>query len=91
MPTRPLTTEPNELTVSINHDRMPVLLSEPSQFDTWLNGSPEEAPHLTPGRLRGERLPSACNVAIAAACALLVSTGSDDLSRAASVTAVLDG
>ncbi len=38
-----MTTEPNELTVSINHERMPVLLSEPSQFDTWLNGSPQEA------------------------------------------------
>jgi putative SOS response-associated peptidase YedK len=38
-----MTTEPNELTASINHERMPVLLSEPEQFDTWLNGSPEEA------------------------------------------------
>jgi putative SOS response-associated peptidase YedK len=38
-----MTTEPNELTVSINHERMPVLLSGPEQFDTWLNGSQEEA------------------------------------------------
>jgi putative SOS response-associated peptidase YedK len=38
-----MTTEPNELTVSINHERMPVLLSEPEQFDTWLNGSQQEA------------------------------------------------
>lgn len=38
-----MTTEPNELTVSINHERMPVLLSEPDQFDTWLNGPTEDA------------------------------------------------
>jgi putative SOS response-associated peptidase YedK len=38
-----LTTEPNDLTASINHERMPVLLSEPDAFDAWLNGSPEEA------------------------------------------------
>jgi putative SOS response-associated peptidase YedK len=38
-----MTTEPNELTASINHERMPVLLSEPEQFDTWLSGSPEVA------------------------------------------------
>ena len=38
-----MTTEPNELTVSVNHERMPVLLSEPEHFDIWLNGSPEEA------------------------------------------------
>lgn len=38
-----MTTEPNELTVSINHERMPVLLSEPAEFDTWLNGSVDEA------------------------------------------------
>jgi putative SOS response-associated peptidase YedK len=25
------------------HDRMPVLLSEPEEFDTWLNGSPDAA------------------------------------------------
>lgn len=38
-----MTTEPNELTVSVNHERMPVLLSEPGQFDVWLNGSVEDA------------------------------------------------
>ena len=38
-----MTTEPNKLTVGINHERMPVLLSEPEHFCTWLNGSPEEA------------------------------------------------
>jgi putative SOS response-associated peptidase YedK len=38
-----MTTEPNELTVSINHERMPVLISDPADFETWLSGSPEEA------------------------------------------------
>jgi len=38
-----MTTEPNELTASINHERMPVLLSEPADFETWLSGSPEDA------------------------------------------------
>ena len=38
-----MTTEPNELTVSINHERMPVLLSDASDFETWLSGSTEEA------------------------------------------------
>jgi putative SOS response-associated peptidase YedK len=37
-----MTTEPNELTVSINHERMPVLLSNPADFETWLSGSTEE-------------------------------------------------
>jgi putative SOS response-associated peptidase YedK len=38
-----MTTEPNALTASINHERMPVLLSGQEQFDTWLSGSAEEA------------------------------------------------
>ena len=38
-----MTTEPNELTASINHERMPVLLSDRAEFETWLSGSPEEA------------------------------------------------
>jgi putative SOS response-associated peptidase YedK len=38
-----MTTEPNELTASINHERIPVLLSDPADFETWLSGSPEEA------------------------------------------------
>jgi putative SOS response-associated peptidase YedK len=38
-----MTTEPNELTVSINHERMPVLLSNPADFETWLSGSTDEA------------------------------------------------
>jgi putative SOS response-associated peptidase YedK len=38
-----MTTEPNELTVSINHAMMPVLLSDPADFETWLAGSTDEA------------------------------------------------
>lgn len=38
-----MTTKPNELTSRIMHDRMPVLLSEAADFETWLSGPPEEA------------------------------------------------
>ncbi|MBS0240352.1 MAG: SOS response-associated peptidase family protein [Proteobacteria bacterium] len=38
-----LTTTPNALTESINHERMPVLLSEEQDFETWLTGSTENA------------------------------------------------
>ena len=38
-----MTTEPNELTASINHERMPVLLTDPADFETWLSGLTEEA------------------------------------------------
>jgi putative SOS response-associated peptidase YedK len=38
-----VTTEPNELTASINHERMPVLLTDSADFETWLSGSTEEA------------------------------------------------
>lgn len=38
-----MTTEPNALTASINHERMPVLLSDQTDFDTWMSGSAEEA------------------------------------------------
>jgi putative SOS response-associated peptidase YedK len=38
-----ITTEPNELTQSINHERMPVLMSDREDFETWLSGSPAEA------------------------------------------------
>ena len=31
-----MTTAPNALTDSINHERMPVLLSEEEEFETWL-------------------------------------------------------
>lgn len=38
-----MTTAPNALTDSINHERMPVLLSDEEDFETWLTGTPEEA------------------------------------------------
>ena len=38
-----MTTEPNDLTKSINHERMPVLMSDPTDFETWLSGSTEDA------------------------------------------------
>lgn len=41
-----LTTEPNELTATINHERMPVLMSNNEQIETWLKGSTLEAMKL---------------------------------------------
>jgi putative SOS response-associated peptidase YedK len=38
-----VTTTPNALTATIMHDRMPVLLSEPEDFETWIAGSVEDA------------------------------------------------
>jgi putative SOS response-associated peptidase YedK len=38
-----LTTTPNELAATVNHERMPVLLTREEEFETWLSGSPEEA------------------------------------------------
>ncbi|MGD9667849.1 MAG: SOS response-associated peptidase [Hyphomicrobiaceae bacterium] len=38
-----LTTTPNSLVGSINHERMPVLLSTDEEFETWMTGSPDEA------------------------------------------------
>ena len=38
-----MTTEPNDLTQSINDERMPVLMSDPEDFETWLSGSTEDA------------------------------------------------
>ena len=38
-----MTTLPNALTSTINHERSPVLLTEEAQFATWLTGTPEEA------------------------------------------------
>jgi putative SOS response-associated peptidase YedK len=38
-----MTTAPNSLTATIMHDRMPVLLSEPAEWETWLTGSPDAA------------------------------------------------
>ena len=51
-----MTTAPNALTDSINHERMPVLLTEEADFETWLLGSPAEAFTLArsfdPARMR---------------------------------------
>lgn len=41
-----MTTKPNTLTGTIMHDRMPVLLTEPAEFDTWLSGSASDAFNL---------------------------------------------
>lgn len=38
-----LTTTPNSLVSTINHERMPVLLTTEAEFETWLNGSVEDA------------------------------------------------
>ena len=38
-----MTTTPNELVVTINHERMPVLLTREDQFETWLSCPPDEA------------------------------------------------
>ena len=38
-----LTTTPNSLVATINHERMPVLLTQEEEFETWLRGSPDEA------------------------------------------------
>jgi putative SOS response-associated peptidase YedK len=38
-----VTTMPNALTASINHERMPVLLTREEEFNTWLNGTTQDA------------------------------------------------
>ena len=38
-----MTTLPNTLTQTINHERSPVLLTDEDQYSTWLTGSPEDA------------------------------------------------
>ena len=38
-----MTTLPNTLTQTINHERSPVLLTEEAEFATWLTGTPDEA------------------------------------------------
>ena len=38
-----MTTTPNALVATVNHERMPVLLDRPEQFETWLHGTPAEA------------------------------------------------
>ena len=41
-----LTTTPNLLVETINHERMPVLLTTEDEFSTWLNGTQAEAMSL---------------------------------------------
>lgn len=38
-----LTTQPNALVATINHERMPALLDTDEAFEIWLSGSPSEA------------------------------------------------
>jgi len=38
-----LTTTPNKLVGTINHERLPVLLTREEEFETWLRGSSDEA------------------------------------------------
>jgi putative SOS response-associated peptidase YedK len=38
-----MTTTPNALVSTINHERSPVLLTTEDEFETWMRGSPEEA------------------------------------------------
>jgi putative SOS response-associated peptidase YedK len=38
-----MTTQPNALTMTINHERSPVLLTGESERDAWLHGTPAEA------------------------------------------------
>ena len=38
-----LTTTPNSLVATINHERMPVLLTNTVEFETWLTGSADDA------------------------------------------------
>jgi putative SOS response-associated peptidase YedK len=51
-----LKTTPNSLVGTINHERMPVLLTREEEFDTWLRGSADEALSLAkeypPGEMR---------------------------------------
>ena len=41
-----LTTTPNPLVATINHERMPVLLTKPEELDQWMNGTTAEAIEL---------------------------------------------
>ena len=38
-----MTTTPNEIVATVNHERMPVLLTTEEDHEKWLNGSVEEA------------------------------------------------
>ena len=41
-----MTTTPNPLVATINHERMPVLLTNRDEFETWMTGSSDEALEL---------------------------------------------
>ena len=41
-----MTTLPNALVATVDHERMPVLLTQEDEFEAWLNGSPQEARQL---------------------------------------------
>jgi putative SOS response-associated peptidase YedK len=41
-----MTTTPNALVGTIDHERMPVLLSTDEEFETWMRGTPDEASAL---------------------------------------------
>src|SRR5262245_61233203 len=51
-----LTTTPNKLVATVNHERMPVLLTREEEFDVWLKGAPHVAFALAqeypPGQMR---------------------------------------
>jgi putative SOS response-associated peptidase YedK len=38
-----MTTTPNSLVATVNHERMPVLLTQPEEFDRWMRDTPETA------------------------------------------------
>lgn len=38
-----MTTEPNKLAASINHERSPVLLTAEGDMEAWMHGSSDEA------------------------------------------------
>jgi putative SOS response-associated peptidase YedK len=38
-----MTTTPNELVATVNHERMPVLLATPEAQDTWMQGTDAQA------------------------------------------------
>ena len=38
-----MTTNSNELVATINHERMPMILTEETEFQQWLNGTTCEA------------------------------------------------
>lgn len=50
-----MTTLPNSLTASINHERMPVIFTEDHEFETWLTGTPDEA-HALVRTFEAERM-----------------------------------